>query len=1794
VGEDLQALRAEGRNLVGTREDSAVRAATTARSRSEVGRVSDSLRATTRAREISLATVRGISVIVVPASRADVVAEASSAIADVVLTTSGVGRSVDVVDVAKGVDTIALTNVVVVASNVEPVGALNVRDMDVAEVGRVEERAVKGTVVQSLSVGDGGLARSKEASVQGITNRGARGSAINRANLEEEGVNILDVVGHASKIEGVAREGGVGSEEPGARDGELEARRARIASIAIATVEVVPRHVVAGNVRLNSGRSGGISVRIDVVEGVEDLVIDATKEVVSASIGTTLLAAVSPVIVTIVAGGGVAVGVIEVNVAHVHRREVTRGNTAGVLDGIVVLGIGKDGDLTSALLNEDAVGLVVANSASGKSTRESVAVDAKISTAGSDVADPGRALSILNAVTNPDVAILRGSLLEQVSLATVTRIEISVSVAISAVHDAHTEGRGTPDTVAAKAEGVEGVNLREASQVATHVQVEVGVVSVVRVRVRDVGLNDVLIERRLLDVTTTSTEVLRVEEAVAVEREHNRVQAGNSLREVVVVAGVPEGPPDNRTLVVEVSIEVLIIGRSVGVVEPANGVTEERVRRGRVAGARRVVSGVIVTPRLDSDEGVAIVARNLAAVLPGDVGGVWREERTRSINALKSAIRRAVGVVLRAAGSGIASPADVAGMSEVLGGVRASEGSLVLVVVVLKGVNDARSSEGGDDTRELSAIVEVSIVALAVNDATAVSGVDVGIAAITEISVDLVAVAVEGVAESLIVRFRIEAITLGLRAKASVGDALSNSGARGRARAARLPSQGRRTASSNGGEVARIPVVESIAVLRVRAGLGVALANIDEERRLGREQKVLDTGVGRINEVRASVGTKGLLVHIGRSLSLLPGIERRRAATTEGSRLDDGTSADLVRITISDVVGVVGIPGKELRGSELINIVVLEVNEAINALSRARRPLSPSRELAVNLNTLKLVGAVNAGSHRVRADADFVEGGLDERKTTNVAELREEREVVLEVILRGEALSSDPERSNRVVRELRVPATVVGRGQRATETSLDRHVAEDVAAIHVPEVTAVVSASAHSPRGPGLDLSGSRLNLRVRPLLVDSSLAAVEEVAVLVSAAIIAGVNGLASVVGKVAANALPARGVAVLEEIELIAVNALRAAVALVTTDADAAVTSTVEVARLAREVAETLVGTIVADADTSGVLELRVELIVVRAVTSNNARLVVLPGERAVAVGVEPGENRVSELSRREVLGVNRAVVTVSLTAVLRAVIAVEPALLALVEAVAGPAELVGVVVDGVPEREVALEGVHLLTPADVDGVVVIAVAVNVDPGNAVDVLGPIATVALRRDGVSTEVDVVRKSDLRVLELTAIERGARVIVALPVLLIELTSEVAIEGQRETVLIELSLEAEAVPLGTGDDSTGTDADTTSPVTVARGRAGRPLRPSSDVAGNLGETNSHVRASAIRSASQEDAVGVNGRAAISSSVGSRNTRNGASRGELVTSPRELARIVHRAEGIRPESLASPVLRTPEEDLVDVEDVVLEVLVSVVNTNTESTTVLVISTKVGNELRNTEEASDLTSPGTIKDAVRVLVRVAVREAVEVLNEGQMADTTISSRLNNSTSANAGHEEVVDTDTVVLVRALAPVRPLREHAVNRVVVDLTEDRPVGSLGGLIDRGEAISSIVEESELTSSKLDRGLDLDAANSQRAVGEGRLRARDSQGVLVRTANNATNEEATSEGVLPEEATEGERASDRRGRRGRNTEEAGVVVDSAQDLDVVGNVVEEGRGSRVREGSEGLLVDVEAILIGVGDVGNEV
>lgn len=972
------------------------------------------------------------------------------------------------------------------------------------------------------------------------------------------------------------------------------------------------------------------------------------------------------------------------------------------------------------------------------------------------------------------------------------------------------------------------------------------------------------------------------------------------------------------------------------------------------------------------------------------------------------------------------------------------------------GINDARSSVGGDNTRKLGAVKEVVVVARlgrSGGGATALGGVHVGVATIAEIGIVGVAITVGSGA------------AIGTSSETNVGNAARN-----------LTKLSRRGASGHGLEVTGVPVVEGIAVLGVRAVVSVALADINEVRGLSGH---LTISSNRVNETASSkvgiVGGSGSSgdADVGQRLGQLPGVAGGRATTTTTSGLGDSTGTDLVGETVLDPAkrgGEIPLEAGEgsSRGSDVRSNRIIDT---IDALSRARRPVRPGGELTVLLEADKLVGALDAGSNGSRrlADADLVEGSLDEGDTTDIIEGRSVADDVLEVVGSGERNLVNVESITAIVLEVRVATTVVGALGGAAVTGLNGDVAEDTLSLsEVPEVTAVIGVRAHGPGRPRVELSLEGGDIRVGPVLVLSSLAAVVQVAVLVGATGLARGLRLALPVRLVGiSNTIPNRAssglVAILEDVQLVTLDARLTAETVGLGNGDATITIAIEIAVVAGEIAETGGRS----AKASGVAEVVELLTEVGAITRNDARGIVLPGDGALSVRMLPRKDRMVKLSRATELNINRAEVAAGLATVAGIVIAIEEAFLALIDAVSGPAVLVGEVVDGVPEREVAAHLVPLTIPlvrtAFIDSVIVLAVAVSVDPGDAVDVGGPVTTVASRGNLISAEVNVDGGSEGGVPELSAIVRRARVIVALPVLFVEHTS-IGDEGETSDS-IELVLEALTLAGSTNKNGTSTNADTTSPVTVASSGALRPRRPGSDVALNPGVVGLvGVRASADGDASEEATISV---------VGVDVGKIGRSvRGTILldTGPGEVLGVVDLASLERsPSGIDVPVNRVEVEDLHDVKgDLTLEVVTSVVNRVAKTTTVSPVSTKV-----TLISVAGNVHPGeTIDHGDGVLIRVAVGEAVEVLNDGKVANTTARGGSENLAGANASLEDVVLVDAVIGVGAETPVRPLREDAVNGLEVGLTNDGKSSRLGRIVDGAKVSRSVVEEGDVDSSE--------------------------------------------------------------------------------------------------------------------------
>jgi len=93
---------------------------------------------------------------------------------------------------------------------------------------------------------------------------------------------------------------------------------------------------------------------------------------------------------------------------------------------------------------------------------------------------------------------------------------------------------------------------------------------------------------------------------------------------------------------------------------------------------------------------------------------------------------------------------------------------------------------------------------------------------------------------------------------------------------------------------------------------------------------------------------------------------------------------------------------------------------------------------------------------------------------------------------------------------------------------------------------------------------------------------------------------------------------------------------------------------------------------------------------------------------------------------------------------------------------------------------------------------------------------------------------------------------------------------------------------------------------------------------------------------------------------------------------------------------------------------------------------------------------------------------VHEAVEVLNDGEMANTTARRLSDDLTSADASLEDIVELLTVVSPGAEAPVRPFGQFAINWRQVGSTNDGPLSGVSGGSNVIEIDGSVMEKSKI------------------------------------------------------------------------------------------------------------------------------
>jgi len=210
--------------LVGTRELGAVDTLLTAGLGKSITTVllSDH---TARAREVSLATVRRIKIVVSPTSLADKLAETSRRVAKVLSRTTRILSSINMVDISESVNgtrtTIRRERYILVLF----IDVSWTERRTVEELGRVKERAVESSGILSNNTGN----------VRG--NAEILADVIDSVQVGEERGNILNIerllaiAGHVTGQSEV-------EVKPGSRNGEFKSRGARIASISRTKREV--------------------------------------------------------------------------------------------------------------------------------------------------------------------------------------------------------------------------------------------------------------------------------------------------------------------------------------------------------------------------------------------------------------------------------------------------------------------------------------------------------------------------------------------------------------------------------------------------------------------------------------------------------------------------------------------------------------------------------------------------------------------------------------------------------------------------------------------------------------------------------------------------------------------------------------------------------------------------------------------------------------------------------------------------------------------------------------------------------------------------------------------------------------------------------------------------------------------------------------------------------------------------------------------------------------------------------------------------------------------------------------------------------------------------------------------------------------------------------------------------------------------------------------------------------------------------------------------------------------------
>jgi hypothetical protein len=185
----------------------------------------------------------------------------------------------------------------------------------------------------------------------------------------------------------------------------------------------------------------------------------------------------------------------------------------------------------------------------------------------------------------------------------------------------------------------------------------------------------------------------------------------------------------------------------------------------------------------------------------------------------------------------------------------------------------------------------------------------------------------------------------------------------------------------------------------------------------------------------------------------LPSVARGWATTTTAGRAGDSTSTNLVWVTIKHPEFKGDISRIEIAevihdSGQRIHSLVDEkrIPDTVDALSRARRPLGPIRQLAVDLNTLELVSALNALARAFGADTRLEVCSLNKGNTKNQVKVWRRAKIataLIEVVPVRESNVIDLEIKQRLSSKFGIETTVVRSSSRAAVTGLDRNVAEN-------------------------------------------------------------------------------------------------------------------------------------------------------------------------------------------------------------------------------------------------------------------------------------------------------------------------------------------------------------------------------------------------------------------------------------------------------------------------------------------------------------------------------------------------------------------------------------------------------------------------------------------------------------------------------------------------------------------------------------------------------------------------------